>query len=809
MSKRRTYQTDSFNERKNYSLNRYDTDNFSERYYLKEALCKIDSELIELKKNIKTIEPQYNPYRTQITYNEEPIPNYSRTPKTKKPLWRDPYTKFSFEIIANPTYERNEDADIKISEKEKIINNLLNDLVLLEKKVDALSSENKDIKSQLRYELSIKQEKDKEIRDLLAEKTALEEENKNLKLDNVTLYKMCNENEENLDKFNKKRYVDEMENDQVVIRGDKYNYDYNNFNQKGRDDDIFRSQVTDRDNISVNNNEGSKGSPILRDDPYQKYKAIKKMGSGIHTLSSQDGEPDGREYVILEDSGDNNSSSPHINSKYMSFREKMKMSPDGENAENSNNFDSKTSNSAGGRDRFKSSNIEDNMRSLVNNNMGSLVSNTQNNSIDPNSNNNYSSSVVINNNGSNEKVNQLMNTISYLNNEITSHEAEIMQSREDIQKLKNENQMYQKRRPSNNVLTEARQQEYQISKKSKDPYNRQQLTQPQLSMTKSFTETLSKNNKSSWISRLRTKPEHRTSFSQSGEKTENLEDLIFAVFDQKIIISFEVPTQIFCNIGFIDQGNFAENYTKEGSMSLNVNNSLYIITGENYNLLYQFSPITKTMNFLTKLNTNHSFGGFIAKDRDHYLCISGAYNKNIEVYSTHNNKWKVEKNTLLTERSECAYLILNKEFLFAFFGFNCRENIYLPTVEFCNMKDYIFREINVVVNDLNLSLEIKGHFIYPTAKDETELILVGGFDGKNNKGVQNYIQIEIQEDHGNLMAFAKEIDQKIHDIDIQKQMIFGGNWCDFDKEIIAVFDNKEFAHVMNAVELTHNIFYFS
>ena len=144
------------------------------------------------------------------------VPNHFRL--LKKPYYyhhvsppKFTYSKFSLEIrCPNSTSQKNNEDLIqkvsslenKLNQKETYINNLLNNIMFLENQLNNYRKENEDLKRQTNSFLSQSNKIDNHnhlesiIKRLKKENTHLEMENKNLKVDNVTLYQMVHDKQQ-------------------------------------------------------------------------------------------------------------------------------------------------------------------------------------------------------------------------------------------------------------------------------------------------------------------------------------------------------------------------------------------------------------------------------------------------------------------------------------------------------------------------------------------------------------------------------------------------------------------------------------
>ena len=183
---------------------------------------------------------------------------------------------------------------------------------------------------------------------------------------------------------------------------------------------------------------------------------------------------------------------------------------------------------------------------------------------------------------------------------------------------------------------------------------------------------------------------------------------LYKILNKIFILCFDFTNKKFSLRDFVDFGKFEENYklslqTKStdksnisnGNLLLSKGPNLYIITGKNHDMLYEYDSIKKTMNNLCGLKNNHSNGALIDLGKNNLLCISGDFNKKVELFSISKNNWIDYLPETLIERSNCAFTIIKKRYIFLLFGKNYPTNEYLNTIEYYDINN------NNNINDKN------------------------------------------------------------------------------------------------------------
>ena len=301
----------------------------------------------------------------------------------------------------------------------------------------------------------------------------------------------------------------------------------------------------------------------------------------------------------------------------------------------------------------------------------------------------------------------------------------------------------------------------------------------------------------------------------------NCNKLIYIIYPYekfKKILCFDIDNKQFSKISYLDKGDFNKNYldsfrseeSEYNSIFLMHKNNLYIVTGINSDLLYIYNPQKNIMNKICKLKNNHS-NGVLINFQNKLFCLSGKFNKKVEIFSDINKEW-VEINEMNIERSFFSSCIFKNRYIFCLFGYNTPTNKYLDTIEFYDIKneDKGWKYLNYKNPNL-LRMNICG-FISINFKNE-KIIIFGGINGIEQNPVTNFYQIILNKDFENY-SFIEEIKRTPKDIYKNKYYYFSNGISSFEEEnkIICYtgFDNNYNAHIIRLNnELEHDIFYFA
>ena len=302
---------------------------------------------------------------------------------------------------------------------------------------------------------------------------------------------------------------------------------------------------------------------------------------------------------------------------------------------------------------------------------------------------------------------------------------------------------------------------------------------------------------------------------------------IYFSYEKPTILCFDIENKTFSFQDYSDFGNFEENYrlslnnskneniNNDGNIFITIDTNLYIITGKNYDMLYMFDSIKKTMNKLCNLKNNHS-NGTLLNYENNIICLSGEYNKKVEIYSINKNEWSDLPEMLIERSNSCSCIVNNKysKYIFNLFGYNSPSKEYLNSIEYfdINKGDSNWRYLNYN-NPKLISLNICKFFCINY--EDNKIIIVGGYNGKDNKYNQKFIQIILdnaENDFGDNNV-VEETERKLKDIDINKKYIFNNGYKTyFNKDnglFYEILDNQFNCHLIESSNMVHDLFYYN
>ena len=299
-------------------------------------------------------------------------------------------------------------------------------------------------------------------------------------------------------------------------------------------------------------------------------------------------------------------------------------------------------------------------------------------------------------------------------------------------------------------------------------------------------------------------------------KNNNISDkcvyAISSLTKSKSILCFDFINKNFSFRDYADFGEFQENYllsfennnqySKNNSIYLVIRYNYYIVTGENCDMLYVYNSLKRTMNKLCNLKNNHSNGALINYSND-IICISGNFNKKVELFNHSKNEWK-NLPELNIERRDFSTCLIKNKYIFCLFGYNFPTKQYLNTIEFLNIENYNNSSWKYLEykNENLLSLYISNN---------EKIIIVGGNNKQENIPNEYFYQIIISENfEKEKESYAEKTKRKLKDIHKNKCYIFNKGYnlfSDNNLYCMALDDNLR-VHVLQVNNMAHDIFYF-
>ena len=354
--------------------------------------------------------------------------------------------------------------------------------------------------------------------------------------------------------------------------------------------------------------------------------------------------------------------------------------------------------------------------------------------------------------------------------------------------------------------------------------------------TKKITTTMKKKFRKSASQKFRINNIRKKLYVKPVEskRTSKLIYTIITQNDDIELLSFDVINHQFNIINFVDfdnfEADFKESYhnNEEDNFSIYLNSdkgdNFYIVTGKNCDKLYKYNIETNSMKKLYTFKNNHS-NGCLLYINDKIICLSGNYNKKVEMFSEKNNSL-INLPEMNIERSNFSCCFVKNEYIFALFGYNFPTEQYLNTIEIYNLNEFQNNKTNYIhINDdewrflsykdnNSLNLYIKGHCCFNYFDEK--IIFFGGFNGYLNKVVDCFYQLNLSEnfntDENNEDIYIEPLGKKLCDIHKNRIYYFGNNsgtTFEFNRNNIffSALDSNYYAHTFNINNFKHNIHY--
>ena len=280
----------------------------------------------------------------------------------------------------------------------------------------------------------------------------------------------------------------------------------------------------------------------------------------------------------------------------------------------------------------------------------------------------------------------------------------------------------------------------------------------------------------------------------------------------KNILCFDPVNKVFSLKDYSDFNNFEESYKQslENNLStlfFNLDGCLYIITGPNCDQLFKYNPQKRTMNKIAALRNNHS-AGVLLSFGDSLICVSGEFNKKLEIYSK--KSWE-EIAELNIERANACANIINNQFLFVFFGYNIMTNRLLNTIEYMDLTDIENSEFKYLRyrNDEDLNMNLAG--MMSVNYNDEKIIFLGGVQGDFEHYLGEFYQLKLGKNYTGSNAKVEKTGRKLLDSYKNDGYYFNCGMHCFtngqNKTCTEAFDKLGNAHVVEEENMVHDIVY--
>ena len=153
---------------------------------------------------------------------------------------------------------------------------------------------------------------------------------------------------------------------------------------------------------------------------------------------------------------------------------------------------------------------------------------------------------------------------------------------------------------------------------------------------------------------------------------------IFAVsLESQSLISFDTLGKTYTKISNVQGFPLIQENTTV--ITLNSLQGVFILTGQNTNILYYYSQLQNVMAKITELKENHLDGFLLLNDYDKSIIVlSGQYTKKVESYSFV-TKSLTELPSMGYCRTNGTYCLINKK-VYAFFGYDSNQEHFIKNI---------------------------------------------------------------------------------------------------------------------------------
>ena len=269
--------------------------------------------------------------------------------------------------------------------------------------------------------------------------------------------------------------------------------------------------------------------------------------------------------------------------------------------------------------------------------------------------------------------------------------------------------------------------------------------------------------------------------------------LIFKPFDNTRFLKFDFINNNFQLISFADYSNYTINFNKESYSYLNLNGSVFIITGKNNDMFYFFNYKKRCINRLSNLKYNHQNCSLIKYDNK-LICLSGNFTKKVESYDLKSNKWddSIIKE-MNQERSKSCYLLINNYLIYAFYGYNYIKSKFINNIEFYDIKSNLWKEISIN-NNINGIIEHTCYIDY-----NNDIIILGGIT--ENGFNKNYYKLNLRNQKLINVGYEKVNNENLL---FNTHVIMVRNDYDYENYLIC-FDKNNNVHRFSPNEIVDQI----
>ena len=228
---------------------------------------------------------------------------------------------------------------------------------------------------------------------------------------------------------------------------------------------------------------------------------------------------------------------------------------------------------------------------------------------------------------------------------------------------------------------------------------------------------------------------------QPSLENKNLNSLFFTLYQNKFLGYDVLEKKYYFAPEPEGYDNFIVDYlpNADGTIVSGILEGLFIVTGNEHNLLYYFSQKDLSVSKLKTFKYNHKYGALLMlPNTEGLLILSGTSNNQCEVINFSQNSL-VDFPSLKHQRANAGYCFIGNN-LFAFYGYDYKTNSYVNSIEYIDFEKGT--EWNEILTK-DTSMELKSHSCLFV--NSNEILIVGGVKGQSEEGNKNMMVYYVKE----------------------------------------------------------------
>ena len=231
---------------------------------------------------------------------------------------------------------------------------------------------------------------------------------------------------------------------------------------------------------------------------------------------------------------------------------------------------------------------------------------------------------------------------------------------------------------------------------------------------------------------------------------------------------------------------FKKDYQYDGTLLYNTLEGIYILTGENTDILYYFNSKTNMITKICKFNNSHNNGSIMFDENSNCLYVFGGKKISSCEYYSFKDRKVYNLPDLITDRANASFIISNNK-IFGFFGFSYEKDDYANTIEYIdyNKKDKWVELTDITFLKNNILFDIESTSTMYYKQNTNQILIYSGIQGNDEDFVTDYYLV--YDVKNNTM-------DKINNWDLKQYKFKGKKWRDYE---IKNSDQKGFHFAKN------------